>query len=159
MIEKLQQQGKFETIVMGIRRPYMQIRENGKSAQVFLDDTPRLRQMYHDYCCFRGAKVRLESLNYALKFIHSRKVQYTFLANNNLREISISGSKMIFVYEYCLSQAALMELAPEEDSVIVNLHNWNGEGCISEQAYELAEHMDVKLLTMKSFYEYIDSIK
>lgn len=96
---------------------------------------------------------------YALKFIHSRKVQYTFLANNNLREISISGSKMIFVYEYCLSQAALMELAPEEDSVIVNLHNWNGEGCISEQAYELAEHMDVKLLTMKSFYEYIDSIK
>ena len=25
----------------------------------------------------------------------------------------------------------LKELLPEENSIIVNLHNWNGEGCIS----------------------------
>lgn len=46
---------------------------------------------------------------------------------------------MIFVYEYCLGQVKLMEMLPEEDTVIVNLHNWNGESCISRQAYERAE--------------------
>ena len=46
-------------------------------------------------------------------------------------------------------------MLPEENTVIVNLHNWNGESCISEQAYERAEKMNVKLLTMDAFYEYI----
>lgn len=66
---------------------------------------------------------------------------------------------MIFVYEYCLGQVKLIEMLPEENTVIVNLHNWNGESCISEQAYERAEKMNVKLLTMDAFYEYIKKIK
>lgn len=66
---------------------------------------------------------------------------------------------MIFVYEYCLGQVKLMEMLPEEDTVIVNLHNWNGESCISRQAYERAEKMNVKLLTMDAFYEYVQEIK
>ena len=65
---------------------------------------------------------------------------------------------MIFVYEYCLGQVKLMEMLPEEDTVIVNLHNWNGESCISRQAYERAEKMNVKLLTMDAFYEYVQEI-
>lgn len=159
LIEKLQSQGKFEAIVMGIVHPYIRMIEDRKSIQVFLDDTPRLRQLYHDYSCFRGAKVRLESLNYALKYIHSRKISYNFLNDSNLREISINNTKMIFVYEYCLSQSNLRDFAPEENSIIVNLHNWNGESCISRQAYELAERMNVRLLTMNAFYEYINKIK
>jgi hypothetical protein len=126
---------------------------------VFLDDTPRLRQLYHDYGCFRCAEVRLESLNFALKYIRSRKVQYRFVNESNLREIIIQNRKMIFVYEYCLSQANLMDMSPEENSVIVNLHNWNDESCISRQAYDLAEQMNVRLLTMGAFYEYINEIK
>ena len=159
LIEKLQSQGKFESIVLGIVHPYIRMIEDVKSIQVFLDDTPRLRQLYHDYSCFRGAKVRLESLNYALKYIHSRKISYSFLNDSNLREISIKNTKMIFVYEYCLSQSNLWDFAPEENSIIVNLHNWNGESCISRQAYELAERMNVRLLTMNAFYEYINKIK
>ncbi|QAT43641.1 hypothetical protein [Aminipila luticellarii] len=88
----------------------------------FLDDTPRLRQMYYDYKCFRSPKVRLDSLNFALKYIGSRNVSYKFLTDSNLREIIIQKQKMIFVYEYCLSQAFLSQLSPEENSVIVNLH-------------------------------------
>ena len=33
---------------------------------------------------------------------------------------------MIFIYMYCLSCMELKELLPEENSIIVNLHNWNG---------------------------------
>lgn len=159
LIGKLIGEGKFKRIVLGVMRPYISFNEAGRAESVFLDDTPRLRQMYHNYKCFRSAKVRLNSLNFALKYIRSRKIRFEFLINTNLREILIQGQKMIFVYEYCLSEAFLRQLTPEENSIIVNLHNWNGESCISHQAYRLAEKMKVTLLTMDSFYEYINEIK
>ena len=126
--------------------------------QVFLDDTPRMRQLYYDYGCFMRTNVRLESLNYALKYIRSRNVRFNFLSDSNLREIIIQDTKLIFIYEYCLSQSKLIHLAPEKNSIIVNLHNWNGESCISSQAYAEAKCMNVRLLTMKAFYGYINEI-
>lgn len=159
LIEKLKGQGKYEALGIGIAHPYIQMNEAGQSVRVFLDDTPRLRQMYYDYGCFMGAKVRLESLNYALKFIRSRKVSFNFLSDSNLSVITIQNTKLVFVYEYCLSQSEQMRLAPEKDCIVVNLHNWNGEGCISSQAYILAKHMNVRLFTMEAFYGYINEIK
>ncbi|GAF20017.1 hypothetical protein JCM19046_4717 [Bacillus sp. JCM 19046] len=37
--------------------------------------------------------------------------------------------------------------------MILNLHNWNGEGCISAEAYELAKDIRVTLLTMDGFMD------
>lgn len=159
LIKKLSKQGKFERILMGVEHPCVYYYENGQSTPLFLDDTPRLRQMYYDYNCFRSPKVRLDSLNFALKYIRSRNVSFEFITDNNLREITIQRHKLIFVYEYCLSQVFLSQLSPEENSVIVNLHNWNGESCISHEAYTLAESMNVKLLTMTKFYGYINELK
>lgn len=159
LIQNLKSQGKFETIVMGIEHPYIQMKEEEKSIKVFLDDTPRLRQLYYDYNCFRSAKVRLKSLNFALKYINSRKIHFSFLNENNLREIIIHDKKLVFVYEYCLSQSDIIQLSPEENTVIVNLHNWNDNGCISKQAYEMAATIKVELLTMKAFYEYINKFR
>lgn len=158
LIQRLKSQGKFETIVMGIERPYIQMKEE-KSIKVFLDDTPRLRQLYYNYNCFKRAKVRLESLNFALKYINSRKISFKFLDETNLREIMIYDKKLIFVYEYCLSQSDIIRLSPEENTVIINLHNWNGNSCISKQAYEMAAAMKVELLTMKAFYGYINKFR
>ena len=158
LIQRLKSQGKFETIVMGIERPYIQMKEE-KSIKVFLDDTPRLRQLYYNYNCFKRAKVRLESLNFALKYINSRKISFKFLDETNLREIMIYDKKLIFVYEYCLSQSDIIRLSPEENTLIINLHNWNGNSCISKQAYEMAAAMKVELLTMKAFYGYINKFR
>ena len=159
LIKKLKEQEKFVAIEMGVEHPYILMVENNKTVQVFLDDAPRLRQIYYNYKCFKKTNVRLESLNFALKYIRNKKVPFKFINDENLREISINHIKMIFVYEYCLGQVKLMEMLPEEDTVIVNLHNWNGESCISRQAYERAEKMNVKLLTMDAFYEYVKEIK
>ena len=153
LIKKLKEQEKFVAIEMGVEHPCILMVENNKTVQVFLDDAPRLRQIYYNYKCFKKTNVRLESLNFALKYIRNKKVPFKFINDENLREISINHIKMIFVYEYCLGQVKLMEMLPEEDTVIVNLHNWNGESCISRQAYERAEKMNVKLLTMDAFYE------
>ncbi len=46
-------------------------------------------------------------------------------------------------------------MLPEENDVIVNLHNWNGESCISSEAYEFAEKLGVNLLTMDAYYEFV----
>lgn len=133
--------------------------EDEESSVVFLDDTPRLRQLYFDYNCFKATKVRLKSLNFALKYMNHKRIDFKFLSYNNLRELIVNGTKMIFIYEYCLSKVELLELSPEENCVIVNLHNWNGSCCISEQAYELSRKMNVTLLTMEDFYVYINKIK
>lgn len=158
LITKLYEQGQFGGIMMGINSPFFWLKQNEAFDKVYLDDTPRIRQMYFEYDCFKKCKVRLNSLNYALQYIKQRHISFEFLHYNNLREIRIKNNKIIFVYEYCLSEVDLIKLAPEENSVIVNLHNWNGDGCISQQAYALSEEMDVTLLTMKKFYKYINEI-
>jgi len=159
LMENLKREGKLNAIELGIPHPYILMNdERGKQTKLFLDDTPRLRQMYHNYHCFRSATVRFESLNYAMRFIRSRKVKFQFLHDTNIREIMINDTKLLFIYNYCLSQAELMRLSPEENSAVVNLHNWNGISCISKQAYDQAERMNVTLLTMDDFYEYINSL-
>ncbi len=159
LVEKLDEEGRFVTAVLGTDKPYIQIRENHGYVKVFLDDTPRLRQLYYNYGCFKRAVVRFESLNFALGYIKARKAGYTFINKSNFREIIVDGTKMVFVYKYCLSEADLKQMLPEEKTVIVNLHNWNGKGCISKQAREFADKIDVTLLAMEEFYEYINRIR
>lgn len=158
LVNKLQEKGIFEGIVLGIDNPYLEYIEDGNVVKLYLNDTPRLRQFYYDYDCFRGVEVRLESLNFAYKYMKTRDVKFDFQDYTNLREILVKGKRLIFVYNYCLSKVDLMKLSPTENSVIVNLHNWNGEGCISSEAYDIADKMGVKLLTMDKFYGYITKL-
>lgn len=158
-INEMQQQEKFEAVEMGIDEPYIVLIENGKRNKILLNDTPRLRQLYFSSNCFRGVKVRLESLNFALKYINSRNISFKFRHSNNLRQILVNGISIFFVYEYCLSKVKLMELSPEEGSVIVNLHNWNGKSCISNDAYNFSDEIGVQLLTIDDFYGYINKLK
>lgn len=159
LITSLSAKGRFERIVLGIDNPYILINEDNESVRVSLDDTPRLRQLYHDNNCFRKVGVRLDSLNYALKYIRHKRLHYDFLHPSNLRNIVVDGKHIVFVYEYCLSKSFLQMLAPDEGCVIVNLHNWNGASCISQEAYEFAKVLNVTLLNMDTFYEYISSLQ
>ena len=159
LIKKLIAEDKFKGITLGMEHPFISIEENGVTTSIFLDDAPRLRQMYHNYKCFKKTKVRLNNLNFALQYIRSRNLEFEFINDENLREIFIGKKKMIFVYEYCLTQVFLTQLSPQENSIVVNLHNWNGERCISNDAYSLANSMNIKLLTMNEFYMLINELK
>ncbi len=159
LIDEMVIQGRYKGISIGNDNPYIQLIENGKLKREYLLDTPRIRQLYYDYNCFRKGNVRFESLNYALKCLNSRGISFNFINKNNLREIMVDTTKILFIYEYVLSRAKLMMLAPEDDSIIVNLYDWNGDSCISTEAYELAKKMKVQLFTMDDFYDYINRIK
>lgn len=159
LIEVLKNNGEFKTIVLGIDNPYIEIKNVSTSKKIYLNDIPRLRQIYSDNNCFRNYNVRFDSLNYALKYIKSRGLKFEFPDMKNLKEIRVNNLKIVFIYKYCLSKVELLRLSPEINSVVLNLHNWNGDGCISTEAYKLAEQMNIKLLTMRKFYGYINSIK
>lgn len=158
LIKALSASGKQIRVVLGVDSPCLFVNEDEKRDIIYLDDAPRIRQLYNDYHCFRRPVVRLDSLNFALMYIHKRNLDFSFLVNDNVREININGVHMIFVYEYCLSKAKLFQMSPAAGSVIVNLHRWNGDKSISEEAYDASEILDVKLLTMNAFYGFIRAL-
>jgi len=159
LIIELINNGKFIDIKMGIDDPYLLIKEDKAIFRLFLSDTPRLRQYYDIYGCYRKANVRIGSLNFALKFINSREIDFSFIKETNLREIELENVKITFIYEYCLSKLELQNLSPKKNTVLVNLHNWNGSSCISKEAYELAKELKITLLTTDDFYKYINRLK
>ena len=159
LVSKLIKEGKEVKAVLDVKNPYISIKEKNSYSNVFLDDAPRLRQLYYEYDCFRKVEVRLESLLFVLRYIKSKKIKYTFEKEDIFRVILINNRKIRFIYKYCLSEADLKQLLPEENSIIVNLHNWNGEASISEKAHEFAKIINVELLTMEGFYDYVNKLK
>ena len=153
LIKVLRKENLIDEVMLGIDRPYILLKNREK---IFMDDTPRVRQLYYDNSCFRKTGVRLESLNFALKYLRSRNINFTYVNQDSLREIKVNDINIVFVYEYCLSRTFLSSMSPKPNYVIVNLHNWNGSCCISREALNLADNFEVKLLTMDEFYGYIN---
>ena len=156
LIKVLRKENLIDEVMLGIDRPYILLKNREK---IFMDDTPRVRQLYYDNSCFRKTGVRLESLNFALKYLRSRNINFTYVNQDSLREIKVNDINIVFVYEYCLSRTFLSSMSPKPNYVIVNLHNWNGSCCISREALNLADNFEVKLLTMDEFYGYTNEIK
>ena len=156
LIKVLRKENLIDEVMLGIDRPYILLKNRDK---IFMDDTPRVRQLYYDNSCFRKTGVRLKSLNFALKYLRSRNINFTYVNQDSLREIKVNDINIVFVYEYCLSRTFLSSMSPKPNYVIVNLHNWNGSCCISREALNLADNFKVKLLTMDEFYGYINEIK
>lgn len=158
LITNFRKEGVYKNIILGIDSPYLTYVDGDETKTLFLKDTPRLRQLYNDYKCFRSGSVRIDSLNFAFTCLRTKKLKWKFPKSNNLREIVVNGVKIVFVYVYCLSEAELISMQLEENSVIVNLHGWNGDRCISQKAYEYAKQMKVKLMTTNAFRAYINEV-
>lgn len=103
--------------------------------------------------------MRLDSLIYVMKYIKSRKIPFSYKDTSNIKEIRINNINIIFVYQYCLSKKFLEEIMPDEGSVIVNLHHWNGNLCISSEAKNFSKTLNVTLLTKDDFYEFAKQFK
>lgn len=48
---------------------------------------------------------------------------------------------------------------PESGCIVVNLYNWNGEACISQEALNFAASLDTRLFTIEDFFKYINEIR
>lgn len=156
LLKTFRREDLLEEVNLGIDKPYILL-NNGE--KIFIDDAPRLRQIMWDNNCFRKTSVRLDRLNYALKQLKIRGIEFEYADSDSLREIKINGNNIVFVYEYCLNKIFLYRMTPKPGQVIVNLHNWNGKQCISKEALELADELNVTLLTTSEYCGYINEIK
>ncbi len=157
LIAKLLKNNIFINITLDIDLPYLEYKKDNKIEILYLDDEPRVRQLYYKYYCPKPVGLRLKSLTYILKWLKQNNIEYTFPNFPILSDIQIKGKLFKFVYEYCLSKEKIISLAPEQGVVIFNLFNFNG-GCISEEAYNQAEMMDIELLLHNNFYKFVRSI-
>lgn len=155
LIQKLLDNDCFIDISLDTDTPYIKYKVDGEIKVLHLNDIPRLRQLYNDYCCFRKVELRLDSLTYILKWLKKNNIEYTFPNFPSLSDIEIKGKLFKFLYVYCLSRADLISLAPKRGLVIFNLHNFNGSNCISEEAYSQAEIMEAELLLHDTFFKYV----
>jgi len=158
LVSKLEDDDKLIELLLGVKQPFIIYKENDVEVVLFLDDTPRLRQMYSEYSCFRRQKIKLDSFNFALEYMLNNSIDFRIKDYKNLSTVTVKDKTIQFIYEYCLSKEELITLSPQRYLVIVNLHNWNGESCISQEAYEQAEIMNIKILTMKAFYRFVHQI-
>ena len=157
LIGKLIHNDNFIGINFDSNIPAFMYKKNNETEVMYLNDMPRLRQMYYEYKCFKKVGLRLESLIYILTWLAKNNIEYNFPNLPSLSDIEIKGKLFKFVYEYCLSKEKLISLSPQKDLVIFNLFNFNG-GCISAEAYKQAEIMEVELLLHDTFYKYVHRI-
>lgn len=94
-----------------------------------------------------------------MSLLKRRKIKFNFWTINSLTEIKLNATHIYFVYEYCLSVEFLRRLDPDKRSIIVNLHNWNGDLCISKDAYNLADKFEVTLQTTDEFQKFVRDLQ
>ena len=152
--------GRLNAIEISIDtdNPYIKYIDKDEIITLNLHDTPRLRQLYEQYNCFRKIELRLTNLNFILKWLRNNNIDYSFCNLPCLSEIKIKDKQFKFIYKYCLSKAEVISLYPKLGVTIINLHNWNGECCISSEAYIQANNMGVTILTSSKFYKYVYEI-
>ena len=151
LISALKEKELYAGIHLELEEPYIELTDCSK---LFLEDSPRLRQVLFDNHIMLKNGVRLRSLNFILKCLTNRNISYSF-ASGSLHSIIIQNEIITFAYEYCLSEEYLKRISPKPYTTVVNLYSWNGELSISEQAYKLAETLDVKLFTQEDFLKYV----
>ena len=96
LITIFSREGMYKEIVLGVQDPYLSYVDRETTHTLFLKDTPRVRQLYSDYKCFRHTNVRLDSLNFAFSCLNSKKLKWKFSKPNNLREIDVNGVRFLY---------------------------------------------------------------
>lgn len=162
-IKKLNNNNRFESLNLTsvTSRPSIKyLDEKETSIVLYLDDYPRVQQVYWDNHCYgnKNSDLNLSSLIFFLTWLENNHLRFSFPDIFDLSYIQIKGKCFIkLVYEYCLSRADVEALAPDENLHIVNLHNFNDEHCISKQALELENIFKIKIFTTMNFYRYAHS--
>ena len=126
----------------------------GKQQEIDLSDRPRVQQIYWTRRYYRSqtTNLRLDGLVFTLKWLADRDIHYDFKSPSDLTEITLNGNYKVFLcYEYCVSRAVLYKAPVSKDSLVVNLHNWNG-GPFSKEAEEYATDIGATIMNQKEFF-------
>ncbi len=123
---------------------------------IYLDDEPRLMQIMKNHKSFKrkSSEFHMKSYFWILGVLKEHNIPF-IVNTSNIKEIVIKQKSILLVYEYVLTKAFLMRLQPKHGSIIINLSYWNYTASISQDAYDYADEIGIKLLTSSNFLKYI----
>ena len=157
-VKLLKQENRFINLDFTTTPPTLNYLENNNRVALRLDDGPKVQQIYWDTRSYipRKTELRLESLIFFLSWLVKNGLSFSFPDNADLTRIEIKGKNGVInfklVYEYCLSAADVHKLSPERGLHIVNLYNWNSNGCISSEARSLESVYMIKIFSRSQFF-------
>ena len=157
-VKLLKQENRFINLDFTATPPTLNYLENNNRVALRLDDGPKVQQIYWDTRSYipRKTELRLESLIFFLSWLGNNGLSFSFPDNTDLTRVKINGKNGVInfklVYEYCLSAADVHKLSPERGLHIVNLYNWNSNGCISSEARSLESVYMIKIFSLNQFY-------
>ena len=156
-ISSLIQEGRFIDLQLTPDQ-ILTYRENGKVTDLNLKDRPKVQQIFWSGNFYHPATtdLRLGNLVFFLNWLYCQNVSYEFKDPRALTELIINGKyKVKLYYKYCLSISDLYEINVESELIVVNLHNWNDESCISQDAHEHARQVGFKLFSQNKFFQFV----
>ena len=162
LITKLKSKNSFIKLELGVENPFIEYLEDSKNTFLFLNDAPRVKQMYWNEKCYQNktSELRLESVNFLLSWLRNNNFCFVLEDEANISDIRICNKYDIrMIYKYCFSESDIREMSPPKNLIIVNLHNFNGDGCISESARNIAQDMQVKVFTTNEFYKFCHALR
>ena len=131
-------------------------RENDNEIALDLTDLPRVRQILWTEKVYqpKRTELRFEDLIFFLNWLRTNDIPYKFGNITDLTCITLNNRfQVMLFYEYCLSVESLYGIEPADSLLAVNLHGWNG-GPYSDQAFEYAKTLNMKLFNQNGFFAY-----
>ena len=131
--------------------------ESGVEKLLDLRNRPRVQQLYWTRRCYRPqtTNLRLDGLVFILRWLQDRDVAFEFPLQDNFTEILLpSGQTVYFMYEYCVSVAAMEQAPLRRETLVVNTHNWN-QGPFSKRAVLYARKIGVSTLNQNGFFVFV----
>ena len=155
-LSNLVESGRFEELVL-VPEPYVAFEQGGRTEYLFLDDLPNVNQVFWSggYYRNRTTEMRLESLIFFLEWLTTNRITYVFPDPTKLTELILNGRFNVkLCYEYSLSESDMHEFPVDPSVYVVNLHNWNGDSCITSAARDYASSFGMQLFAQREFFRF-----
>ena len=127
---------------------------NERTKKLSLKDRYRFQQLFWNGRFYRPqtTELRLETLVFFVQWLYDRKIQYLFPDVRNLTKMVVGENcNVLLCYKYILSLTDLQRMPLSKETIVVNLHNWNGAPS-TKDAVDYATQIDVRLFTQNQFF-------
>ena len=131
-------------------------REGGILQELFLDDRPKVQQLYWSGRFYRPqtTDMRFGSLVFILNWLRQREIHFEWDDVTKLTEVTIAKKYSVkFVYKYLLSDIDIYEVADRKNLIVVNLNIW-GDNDVDVPKTEKVSEIGVHVLRQSEFFRF-----
>ncbi len=154
-IAKLVHEDRFVSLEL-VPDQVLVYREDGMLQELYLDDRPRVQQIYWNGRFYRPqtTDMRFGSLVFILNWLRQREIHFEWDDITKLTEVTIAKKYSVkFVYKYLLSDIDIYEVADRKNLIVVNLNIW-GDNDVDVPKTEKVSEIGVHVLRQSEFFRF-----